>query len=241
MIKDFNYKNSINDIKASLFDIYENQEQVIGLIEDNKTREKQLKYFIDVKNMALMLIEGIESLYEDEDNEELEKQEKKIIENDISVNNSNEVEDKLPKKYYLDSSEENLNFAYVPVNLYEKLKNHKEDIKVQNSTDIDDSDSGNDGEFNNDIEENNQVDDSEQIEEVDYEEIIKDNKLYKDDTNKTKGIIVRNDQYMKLALSKHRQEGVIKEAKNYRIEVVKEKRKKEQEEALKKAKVTLNI
>ena len=65
--------------------------------------------------------------------------------------------------------------------------------------------------------------------------------MYKDDTNKTKGIIVRNDQYMKLALSKHRQEGVIKEAKNYRIEVVKEKRKKEQEEALKKAKVTLNI
>lgn len=238
MIKDFNYKKSINDIKASLFDIYEDQEQVIGLIEDSKVREKQLKYFIDVKNMALMLIEGIESLYEDEESLEKESPEKDIIKNDISVNNSNEVEKKEQnkdlKKYYLDSDEENLNFAYVPLNLYEKLKNHKEELEVENNSSFDEVDNTSDDEFNNDLEENDLK------EEID-EEIIKDNKLYKDDTNKTKGIIVRNDQYMKLALSKHRQEEVIKEAKDYRVEVVKEKRKKDQEEALKKAKVTLNI
>src|SRR5699024_5636426 len=39
------------------------------------------------------------------------------------------------------------------------------------------------------------------------------NKIYKQDTEKRRGIIVRNDQFMKLSLSRHRQEGVLQEAK----------------------------
>jgi len=46
---------------------------------------------------------------------------------------------------------------------------------------------------------------------------------------------------MKLALSKHRQEGVLKEAKVYRIETVKRKRQEQQKIELEKAKVHLDI
>ena len=43
------------------------------------------------------------------------------------------------------------------------------------------------------------------------------NKFYKQDELDTKGIIVRSDQFMKLSLSKKRQEGILMEAKQYRI------------------------
>ena len=68
-----------------------------------------------------------------------------------------------------------------------------------------------------------------------------DGNIYKKDDLPVKGIIVRNDQYMKLALSKHRQEGVLAEAKNYRIETVKRKRQEQQKIELEKAKVHLDI
>lgn len=55
-------------------------------------------------------------------------------------------------------------------------------------------------------------------------------KLYKIDSNKTRGIIVRDDQYMKLMLSKNRQKTVIKDAKNYRIEQARQSREKLVEE-----------
>ena len=54
------------------------------------------------------------------------------------------------------------------------------------------------------------------------------------DENKPKGIIVRNDQFMKLALSKRRQEGVLADAKIFRVEQAKASRKKMLEEEEKK-------
>ena len=59
----FDYKSSLNGIKANLFDIYENQEQIIGLEQDESKRNKRLNKFIEMKDIALMLLDEIESLY----------------------------------------------------------------------------------------------------------------------------------------------------------------------------------
>ena len=86
------------------------------------------------------------------------------------------------------------------------------------------------------------VSDTEPLEEDTVSDLdTSDGNIYKKDDLPVKGIIVRNDQYMKLALSKHRQEGVLKEAKNYRIETVKRKRQEQQKIELEKAKVHLDI
>ena len=86
------------------------------------------------------------------------------------------------------------------------------------------------------------VSDTEPLEEDIVSDVdTSDGNIYKKDDLPVKGIIVRNDQYMKLALSKHRQEGVLKEAKNYRIETVKRKRQEQQKIELEKAKVHLDI
>ena len=50
------------------------------------------------------------------------------------------------------------------------------------------------------------------------------NKIYKQDEEEKKGIIVRKDQFMKLSLSKERQDGVLKEAKIFRIKQAKKSR-----------------
>ena len=63
---------------------------------------------------------------------------------------------------------------------------------------------------------------------------VKDDRIHKTDENKPKGIIVRNDQFMKLALSKRRQEGVLADAKIFRVEQAKASRKKMLEEEEKK-------
>ena len=54
-------------------------------------------------------------------------------------------------------------------------------------------------------------------------EII-NNRIYKQDDEEKKGIIVRKDQFMKLSLSKERQDGVLKEAKVFRIKQAKKSR-----------------
>ncbi|MDO5003012.1 MAG: hypothetical protein Q4E39_02140 [bacterium] len=66
----FDYKNALNGIKANLFDIYENQEQIIGLEENEKIRNQRLNKFIEIKDIALMLLEEIESLYINNINQE---------------------------------------------------------------------------------------------------------------------------------------------------------------------------
>lgn len=220
MDKNFNYKASLNLIKASLFDIYENQEQEIGTITDNKEREKHLKDFINLKNIAIMLIEGIEYLYDSE--EEILKDTKKSSNNMI--------------KYYLECNEKDLNFAYVSRQLMEKLKNHST-TKLENEESILsevalDNKEKSDEDF--DLELTNEEITTDDIE-------IDDGTYYKEDDNKVRGIIVRSDQFMKLALSRNRQEGVLKEAKEFRKEEVIRKRREEQERKLKEAEVKLNI
>lgn len=244
MNDNFDYKKSITSIKASLFDIYENQEQEIGFETDETKRNKKLSSFIEVKNVALMLLEGIENLYTDtieknnvagnkltnpeisleEENSKIldlvEKNDSPSIEDneDIQINNNNE-EIFQPKKYYLNCDSKNINFAYVPKEIYETIKNNKkpDEDKEQEEPQI------------NIFEEQNQ------------EEMKKDFKIYKQDDTKRKGIIVRNDQYMKLALSKKRQENILKEAKDFRISEVNRKRKENQKIELEKARINLNI
>lgn len=285
----FDYKSSLNGIKANLFDIYENQEQIIGLEQDESKRNEHLNKFIEMKDIALMLLDEIESLYisdiKDEDLDivklsnpklpELEEESKilNLVENKKSdsikedestetneentENNSENVDDTPNlEKYYLDCDKKRVNFAYVPVKLFDKLKangvlTRDNDNQFQLS-DTSDDDSNLDLESNtldedfneeeiNDLESSSNQNDEEENDE--NENILDDfnSKIIKEDEEKPRGIIVRSDQYMKLALSRHRQEGVLKEARLYRINEVKRKRRENQKIELEKAKVDIDI
>lgn len=255
-MSEFNYKDSLNGLKASLFDIYEDQEQKIGIEQNPEKRNARLNKFIEVKDIALMLIEGINYLYDDTqdqtstlkeklenpkipseveeskilnmvENSNIEGAKKDDIDSDEQDNfNEDEIEiddqdifekedlnSKELKRYYLDCDMKDVNFAYVPPSLYEKVKSNQS-LDIENKI----------------IEK-----------EIEEKQNSKGQRFMKQDSEKSKGIIVRSDQYMKLALSKHRQEGVLKEAKKYRIEEVKRKRKENQKKELEKAEVKINI
>ena len=51
--KKFDYQTSLHLIKSGLFDIYENQEKILGTIEDEKIRNSHLDDFINLKNIAI--------------------------------------------------------------------------------------------------------------------------------------------------------------------------------------------
>ena len=285
MNEKFDYKDSLTDIKASLFDIYEDQERVIGSIAPS-LRDKHVSEFIEVKDLALSLLEKIQKLYDnslvfednnietndeklsdleendstedvDSDNSDInfgdeageetttddqESGEEEIsdLENndsteDVDSDNSDinfddeavektttddqesdeadtsDLEEANSNKYYLLCDEGKLHFAYVSEKLFNKIKNYRD--PGDNLLEAD----------------------------TDLDSSTFDGKIYKKDDLPVKGIIVRNDQYMKLALSKHRQEGVLKEAKNYRVETVRRKRQEQQKIELEKAKVHLDI
>lgn len=273
----FDYKNSLNGIKANLFDIYENQEQMVGLEKNEIKRNKRLNKFIEIKDLALMLLEEIESLYitdADEKNSDMlklenpkipEVEEKSKILDLVQNNDSNNKEadtsndeKNLDKKenierYYLDCDKKRINFAYVPVKLFNKLKENGslivndnldlEDKKI-NSLEIDNSKIES-NEFNEDESfKDTDIEENSNLEETlpdDNKDMIDYSRINKVDKEKPKGIIVRSDQYMKLALSRHRQEGVIKEAKIYRINEAKKKQIQDQKLELEKAKVDINI
>ncbi len=294
MNEKFDYKDSLTDIKASLFDIYEDQERVIGSINPD-LRDKHVSEFIEIKDLALSLLEKIQKLYDNSlvsvkdnnekvvstnvnsvdnmqehdvnnneevnnqdvenntleddqvssDEEESNQDNNDIDEDNIQTNDEVETPDESSlddssddqgrensdteesedsdseisfdngednsNKYYLLCDEDKLHFAYVSEKLFNKIKSHH-------------------------------VSDTEPLEEDTVSDVDNsDGNIYKKDDLPVKGIIVRNDQYMKLALSKHRQEGVLKEAKNYRIETVKRKRQEQQKIELEKAKVHLDI
>lgn len=241
----FDYKESINNIKANLFDIYEDQERLIGLEESEEQKGIMINTFIELKNTSAIFIDKLESLYGDayfkdtEDNitydenndvdndnnnssspeiiEEHPIEEESIQEENIEHNNNENQQ--LPK-YYLNCDFDKVNFAYVPMSIYEKIKNYKNE---------DDTD-----EFNEEEQEEN-------IEQEPVEEKIVDNHFYKQDLEKVKGIIVRSDQYMKLALSRHRQAGVLEEAKEYRKEEVLKKQRENQKRELEKAELKFDI
>lgn len=309
MKENYDYKESLNNIKANLFDIYEDQERIVGLISNDNDRNKQVEDYIKVKDLALKLVNNISDLYErksktvideqssnlnnaseqvrdvsaskeydnekaedvtdnllkevdndyskkeistdvDEVNEDDEEESNSVSEDEplIKMKNIDNTNDEV-EKYYLDCDKKKLNFAYVPVELFDIIKNHTNELDEE----ADDSDKETDDEdsFNEEIEFSNDnsndidmevSDDTAQDAESDeIDESIDINKLYKKDAENAKGIIVRGDQYMKLALSKHRQEGVLEEAKAYRIDTVKRIQREKQKEELKKAEVHIDI
>ena len=262
MNENFDYKKSLIGIKANLFDIYENQEKVIGTI-DSSVMEKHVSDFIEIKNIAVTLINKIESLYNNSviteknisddaklpitqepelpkvsetnqddavvkeselDDIETSENDSDEIESDAADKEDSEIEfgndsqenaEKQDDEIHLLCDEDKLHFAYVSEGLLEKLKNYNNNNEIENNL--------------NEIE----------IDKAEDTNI--DNNIYKKDNLPVKGIIVRSDQYMKLALSKHRQEGVLEEAKAYRIETTRKKRKEIQKQELEKAKVHIDI
>lgn len=271
----FDYKESINSIKASLFDIYENQEEMIGLEENDSIRDARLNGFIELKNISTSLINKIELLYESnlqmnsvveentdnydtsigdtqeevyenstieneevvEDNgEQNVEEEPTIVESSVEeVSQDDQIEEtegieeenddnttsvEELQKYYLNCDFSKINFAYVPQEIYDKIKNYE-------------TTEDNDENFNEEIEET--------PEETIEESTTTDNHFYKQDEETPKGIIVRSDQYMKLALSRHRQAGVLEEAKEYRKEEVKRRQRENQKKELEKAELKFDI
>ncbi len=242
MSYNFNYKESINGIKSSLFDIYENQEIEIGLEQNPKKKNDRLNKFIEIKDLALLLIEGIEDLYNVETNSYQEKkltnpeipeetaeskilnlvensQNQSIKEEEISqINTKEQANDEVTsfQKYYLNCDMKDVNFAYVPKKLYEKIKNHKELVSTDDDT-------------------------KELVQENQDQKTLNNINFYKEDKEKPRGIIVRNDQYMKLALSKRRQEGVVQEARKFHKEELNKQRKENQKKELEKAVVKFDI
>ena len=328
MNEKFDYKDSLTDIKASLFDIYEDQERVIGSIAPS-LRDKHVSEFIEIKDLALSLLEKIQKLYDNslvsvKDNNEkvvstnvnsVDNMQEHDVNNNEEVNNqdveNNTLEDDQVSSDEEESNQDNNDIGEdniqsndeVETSDESSLDDSSDDESVQNNSDIDenntqtndevetpdesslDDSSDDQGRENSDTEESedsdseisfdngednsnkyyllcdedklhfayvseklfnkiksHHVSDTEPLEEDTVSDVdTSDGNIYKKDDLPVKGIIVRNDQYMKLALSKHRQEGVLKEAKNYRIETVKRKRQEQQKIELEKAKVHLDI
>lgn len=305
MNEKFDYKSSLTDIKASLFDIYEDQERVIGSI-DPDLRDKHVSEFIEVKDLALSLLEKIQKLYDNslvpvKDNNErvvpeidnlVDNMQEHDVDNNEEVNNqdvennileddqvsNDDADEEEPNQDNNDIDEDNIQTTdEVETSDESSLDNSSDDQdteEVEEKSDLEesedsDNDSNSDISFDNEEDNSNKyyllcdedklhfayvseklfnkiksyhVSDTEPLEEDTVSDLdTSDGNIYKKDDLPVKGIIVRNDQYMKLALSKHRQEGVLKEAKNYRIETVKRKRQEQQKIELEKAKVHLDI
>lgn len=304
MNEKFDYKSSLTDIKASLFDIYEDQERVIGSI-DPDLRDKHVSEFIEVKDLALSLLEKIQKLYDNslvpvkDNNEEVQVNNEDVKNNILEDNqvSNDETDDEESNQDNNDTEEDSIQTndevetsdeAVQDNNTDEDNTQTDDDDETSDESSLDDSgddqdtedsdseesedsdnDSNSDISFDNEEDNSNKyyllcdedklhfayvseklfnkiksyhVSDTEPLEEDTVSDLdTSDGNIYKKDDLPVKGIIVRNDQYMKLALSKHRQEGVLKEAKNYRIETVKRKRQEQQKIELEKAKVHLDI
>lgn len=120
--------------------------------------------------------EVTESEDEKQESVEVEEETTDLKEQEDDSNENNAIE-----KFYLDDRNGTRpNFAYVPQNLLEVIK--------QNG-----------------------------ITSLNKEPKVDDKKIKKIDEDKARGIIVRNDQFMKLALSRHRQESVLEDARKYRV------------------------
>ena len=287
MNEKFDYKDSLTDIKASLFDIYEDQERVIGSINPD-LRDKHVSEFIEIKDLALSLLEKIQKLYDNslvsvKDNNEkvvstnvnsVDNMQEHDVNNNEEVNNQ-DVENNTLEDDQVSSDEEESNQDNNDID--EDNIQTNDEVETPDESSLDDS-SDDQGRENSDTEESEDSDSeisfdngednsnkyyllcdedklhfayvseklfnkikSHHVSDTEPLEEDTDGNIYKKDDLPVKGIIVRNDQYMKLALSKHRQEGVLKEAKNYRIETVKRKRQEQQKIELEKAKVHLDI
>lgn len=246
----FDYKESLTDIKASLFDIYEDQEKKIGILDD-ALKEQYVNDFIEVKDLALVLLEKIQKLYSISD--DLEKENTEDISSSIEEEPlDSELEYEDTSSLENDTLNDELSFGSEDDLIQERNEDrnisNKEQIEEISNEDLKyhlicDEKKLNFAYVSEDILE--KMKSFQRKSNVSSQKIFSStvdfNKVYKKDDLVAKGIIVRNDQYMKLALSKHRQEGILEEAKVYRIEEVRKKRQEQQKIELEKAKVHLDI
>lgn len=311
--ENFDYDKALNSIKATLFDIYEAQERLVGSIEDDEKRQTQINKYIKMKNTAINLIKDVENLTNDQivrnvvneqeqtKNEENVDSEPKLVEINLDSktdellkesDNTKSV-DEVPVEESVEEIDKEATNDEPNTNIDTDTDNatFEEDTTEQTSSNtetIENDDNNVELPKEEKQEISNESDDSqeEQIEEEKQsenedvkeesvnkfylddrngtkpnfafvpkelysiikkngifelnsnkkEEIndVKDDRIHKTDENKPKGIIVRNDQFMKLALSKRRQEGVLADAKIFRVEQAKASRKKMLEEEEKK-------
>ena len=315
--ENFDYDKALNSIKATLFDIYEAQERLVGSIEDDEKRQTQINKYIKMKNTAINLIKDVENLTNDQivrnvvneqeqtKNEENVDSEPKLVEinldsktdellkesdntksvDEVPVEESVEEIDKEATNdepnTNIDTDTDNATFEEDTTEQTssntETIENDDNSVELPKEEKQEISNESNDSQ--EDIKEE-EIEEEKQSENEDVKEesvnkfylddrngtkpnfafvpkelysIIKkngifelnlnakeeindakDDRIHKTDENKPKGIIVRNDQFMKLALSKRRQEGVLADAKIFRVEQAKASRKKMLEEEEKK-------
>ena len=311
--ENFDYDKALNSIKATLFDIYEAQERLVGSIEDDGKRQIQINKYIKMKNTAINLIKDVENLTNDQKvrnvvneqeqtkNEENVDSEPKLVEINLdsktdellkeSDNTKSVYEvpveesvEEIDKEATNDEPNTNIDTdtdnATFEEDTTEQTSSNTETIENDdNSVELPKEEKQEISNESNDSQEE-QIEEEKQSENEDVkeesvnkfylddrngtkpnfafvpkelysiikkngifelnsnkkEEIndVKDDRIHKTDENKPKGIIVRNDQFMKLALSKRRQEGVLADAKIFRVEQAKASRKKMLEEEEKK-------
>ena len=314
--ENFDYDKALNSIKATLFDIYEAQERLVGSIEDDGKRQTQINKYIKMKDTAINLIEDVENLTNDQivrnvvneqeqtKNEENVDSEPKLVEinlnsktDELLKESDNQPVDEVPVEESVEeidkeatNDEPNTNIdtdtdndnATFEEDTTEQTSSNTETIENDdNSVELpkEEEISNESNDSQEDIKEE-EIEEEKQSENEDVkeesvnkfylddrngtkpnfafvpkelysiikkngifelnsnkkEEIndVKDDRIHKTDENKPKGIIVRNDQFMKLALSKRRQEGVLADAKIFRVEQAKASRKKMLEEEEKK-------
>lgn len=295
--ENFDYDKALNSIKATLFDIYEAQERLVGSIEDDEKRQIQINKYIKMKDTAINLIEDVENLTNDQivrnavneqeqtKNEENVDSEPKLVEINLDSKTAEPIEesdntksvDEVPvEEIDKEATNDEINSDTFQEDIPEQTSSNPEDIEnddnsVELTTEETKEVSNESDDSQEDIKEE-QIEDEKQSgnEEVKKETVskfylddrngtkpnfafvpkelysvikkngifelnsntkeeindVKDDRIHKTDENKPKGIIVRNDQFMKLALSKRRQEGVLADAKIFRIEQAKASRKK---------------
>lgn len=295
--ENFDYDKALNSIKATLFDIYEAQERLVGSIEDDEKRQIQINKYIKMKDTAINLIEDVENLTNDQivrnavneqeqtKNEENVDSEPKLVEINLDSKTAEPIEesdntksvDEVPvEEIDKEATNDEINSDTFQEDIPEQTSSNPEDIEnddnsVELTTEETKEVSNESDDSQEDIKEE-QIEDEKQSgnEEVKKETVskfylddrngtkpnfafvpkelysvikkngifelnsntkeeindVKDDRIHKTDENKPKGIIVRNDQFMKLALSKRRQEGVLADAKIFRVEQAKASRKK---------------
>lgn len=299
--ENFDYDKALNSIKATLFDIYEAQERLVGSIEDDEKRQIQINKYIKMKDTAINLIEDVENLTNDQivrnavneqeqtKNEENVDSEPKLVEINLDSKTAEPIEesdntksvDEVPVEESVEeidkeATNDEINSDTFQEDIPEQTSSNPEDIEnddnsIELTTEETKEVSNESDDSQEDIKEE-QIEDEKQSgnEEVKKETVskfylddrngtkpnfafvpkelysvikkngifelnsntkeeindVKDDRIHKTDENKPKGIIVRNDQFMKLALSKRRQEGVLADAKIFRIEQAKASRKK---------------
>lgn len=314
--ENFDYDKALNSIKATLFDIYEAQERLVGSIEDDGKRQIQINKYIKMKDTAINLIKDVENLTNDQivrnvvneqeqtKNEENVDSEPKLVEINLNSKTDEPIEesdntksvDEVPVEESVEEIDKEATNDEPNTNIDTDNDTFEEDTTEQtgsNTETIENDDnsvelpkeekpeiSNESDDSQEDIKEETEEEKQSENEDEDVkkesvnkfylddrngtkpnfafvpkelysiikkngifelnsnkkEEIndVKDDRIHKTDENKPKGIIVRNDQFMKLALSKRRQEGVLADAKIFRVEQAKASRKKMLEEEEKK-------